>query len=267
MNNYISVNNVILRLKDSFGVSIENDRYKIIDSIGYGISSLRFGVGYKNNYKELEIDSFKSKSIGSDVLFIYDVINNGEILIDKKKQPSLWDDPMKIEQTQNDLIGIIKATDCTHTSQEHLECDECRESSLEPYQTIMNVNKASKDFLYAVKHGKVKKSNSFWWYQEGNVIKTNIEKGDILLYYKTFLTDSEGYPMIYNSFNYIEYLIWFVMHRLLMSGYKHPVLTIKESFQEVERYGWKIQNEIMADTFDEISFAKNWNKFVKGLSL
>ena len=265
MNNFISTQSIILRLKDTFDVSVDSYRNKIIDFIGYGISSIRGGgIGYKDDIKELDINSYNSKNIGSDVLYIHNVLNKGRILNNPKKTNSLYDDPMKIEETTNKLIGLLKSK---KYCKDEVYSDSCGRHIYEPYQTIMDLAGAAQDFLYAVNYDTVKKCNEFWWYQEGNIIKTNIESGNVLLFYKTFLTDEDGYPVIYNSFNYIEYLIWFIMHRLLLRGYKHPVLTIKETYGEIEKYKHKIENEIMIDSFDEQSFIKHWNTFTHGLSL
>ena len=267
MYNYISVNNIITRVKITFNVNIDTIRWDIVELIGYAIEKIRFGVGYIDTFKNLEINSYRTKPFGSNVLFIHGVLNQNGFLKNTKEPNRQRDiDLVSMEKVRNDLIGAIKSQKCCiedDISDECLETDNCGNLVLQPYQQIVDIDKTVNNYLHKVNYhnSKLTQNNDFWWYQEGNVIKTNIESGNCLLYYKSIMVDDEGLPMIYNSPNYIEYIVWSVMHGLLLRGEKHPVLTLRETESERIKYMGKAKNEIIIDEFDSESFINAWTTF------
>lgn len=54
-----------------------------------------------------------------------------------------------------------------------------------------------------------------------NYIQTSFEEGNVLLFYRRFPVDKEGYPLIPDEQNAKDYIYWYVMAELTLSGYKH----------------------------------------------
>ncbi len=55
-------------------------------------------------------------------------------------------------------------------------------------------------------------------------VQTKFETGDINVHFYGTPVDDEGYPMIIDDPEVTEALNWFIIYKLMTSGYKHPVI-------------------------------------------
>jgi len=60
----------------------------------------------------------------------------------------------------------------------------------------------------------------------GNILHTNIEQGEVVIYYLSIEVDEEGYPLIPDDPMVFEALEWYVIYKFLLAGNKHH--TIKD---------------------------------------
>lgn len=264
MHNYITVNHIIFRLKAMFNVNIETMRNIIIEMIGWAIAEVGFSIGYYDDVVEMTVDDYRTKPIDSDILYIKNIINNGELLKNNKQNGFL--NTVNIEKIQNDIIGILKSKNCCDREPIDPECiekDDCGKPLKTPYDSIMSVgenyNILTKDLFYILSNKPLTKSDDFWWYQEGNVIKTNLDKGVVNVHCKKMLTDEEGYPMINNSPDYINYLLYTVLFNLIAGGYRHPTISFEMATMYKDRYISKARNEKIISDFNPKAFEKQWN--------
>lgn len=264
MHNYITVNHIILRLKTLFKVNIDTMRNDIIEMIGWAIAEVGFSIGHYDDIVEMTIDDYRTRPINSDILYVKNVINNEGDLIENKK--IRFSNPANLERIQNNIIGILKTKTCCDNEPIDPECiekDQCGKPLKTPYDSIMSVgetyNILAKDLFYIISNKPIKKNNNFWWYLEGNVIKTNLSEGNVFLHCKKILTDDEGYPMIYNSPDYINYILYSVLFNLIAGGYRHPTISFELVTVYKERYMSKARNEKIISDFNPKAFERQWN--------
>lgn len=96
---------------------------------------------------------------------------------------------------------------------------------------------------------------------ETQYIKTSFDCGEIWVHCRRFKVDMQGLPLVINTFKYKECVSWFIMSRLILSGYPHPEL---KSYEEVHAF-WeentlpKAQNEPKIFSLDQMErFARRW---------
>ncbi len=56
-------------------------------------------------------------------------------------------------------------------------------------------------------------------------VHTSFQDGEVTVFYKQFKTDDEGFPVIPYDDLVLEALEWFVVYKLMLSGYKHHTIT------------------------------------------
>lgn len=67
---------------------------------------------------------------------------------------------------------------------------------------------------------------------EGNHITTSFTKGNLLVIYKAPPKDCDGYPMIPKSAKLDEAVMYYIIYRLALKGYKHPVVSFETAYQQ-----------------------------------
>lgn len=266
MNNYITVNHIIFRLKTMFGVNIDHRRMDIIEMIGWAISEIGYTMGHMDDTIEMTVTDYKTNRLNSDIIIVKNVVKDDEILYNRKVG---FANEANLQKIQNDIISILKNKVCYNVEEVDKNCIEkdCHGKPVTPYDSIMGVGanydilaKAEYDFLNTYVNLRLKKTSSFWWYLEGNVIKTNLDNGDVLVHCKKMLTDEDGYPMIINSPDYINYILYSVLFNLISSGFRHPTISYEFAFRHKERYVAKARNEYIISSFNPVKFEEQWNK-------
>lgn len=62
-----------------------------------------------------------------------------------------------------------------------------------------------------------------------NYIHASFETGEIKLHYIAFPVDDEGLPLIIDEYHYKECVFWYIVFKMLLSGYKHPELRLRDA--------------------------------------
>jgi len=75
-----------------------------------------------------------------------------------------------------------------------------------------------------------------------NYIITSFKEGYIDVYYNGLATDEEGFPLIPDIYEIKEALSWFILMKMCLRGFKHPVVTFQLAEQQWKTYYPQAQN-------------------------
>ena len=79
---------------------------------------------------------------------------------------------------------------------------------------------------------------------QGNHLQLSFESGFVKLWYYSVPVCDEGYPLIPDNENYKQAIEWYLIKRLIGSGYEHKVFTYKEADEYFEKYASRGMNEV-----------------------
>lgn len=92
-----------------------------------------------------------------------------------------------------------------------------------------------------------------------NYLITSFEKGDIELYYLSFLVDEDGFPMIPDNVYYKQALQWYILRQMLMGGYQHPQFDYQFCDAKWGQYCVSAQNDAAFPSVDKVqNFMEGW---------
>lgn len=87
------------------------------------------------------------------------------------------------------------------------------------------------------------RTNNYYKVQ-GNYIQTSFEEGYIKIHYLSIPVGEDGYPLIPENAAFESALEWYVIKRLIGSGYQHPVFTYDYADQQYEKMASRGMNEV-----------------------
>lgn len=94
---------------------------------------------------------------------------------------------------------------------------------------------------------------------EGNYIYTSFNKGRVFLVYKGIPLDCNGKPQVPDNAKVKEALPFYIIYRLSLSGYKHPVLSFADALQLWEKYYPAAANDVnWMDLTEYEEFLEMW---------
>lgn len=122
-----------------------------------------------------------------------------------------------------------------------------------------------------------------------NYIHTSFKSGEIIVYYNGIATDEEGFPLVPDIYEIKEALSWYILMRMCLRGYKHPVVNFQLAETEWNKFYPRAQNSckmpdidgydlfkrtymglardiIMSDTFFQDTVAKDFKPNPNGIS-
>lgn len=96
------------------------------------------------------------------------------------------------------------------------------------------------------------------YYQiKGNYIQTGFEEGYIQIEYWALPTCDEGYPLIPDNEPFKQAIEWYVIMRLIGSGYEHKVFNYQMASAEFEKWAGRGMNEVSYPTPDTMARINN----------
>lgn len=270
MHNYISVNDIIFRLKTLFQVNIETKRNNIIEMIGWAVNETGYAIGYVNDVEIIDIENHRSSQLPHQVTNVMNLIRSAKLVKNKNAPYALSHKDTQFYALQRELIALLRAKEwCDEiVPPECMSYDDCGEP-IGSYNNIMKMGEsldliAKASYSYMNGMESLKPDTKNWWYLEGNVIKTSFEKAEgVVVHYKTALLDDDGIPMIYNSPNYINYILYYVMYSLILGAYKHPTITLEFAMHMKDKYQRKALNDKLISNFNPAEFTKQWTSVLK----
>lgn len=73
------------------------------------------------------------------------------------------------------------------------------------------------------------KTSRDYYFENGEYLHFSFETGNVIIDYLEYLKDEEGFLMIPNYETFIEAIYYWVLHKLIGRGFKHPVLTYADA--------------------------------------
>ena len=99
----------------------------------------------------------------------------------------------------------------------------------------------------------------------GNFLHTSFEKGIVYFIYKGIPLDCDGYPMVPKSAELNTALQYYFIHRMALSGYKHPVLSFADALSLWEKHYPRASNDINWMSLQEYqAFTELWTNPILG---
>lgn len=96
-------------------------------------------------------------------------------------------------------------------------------------------------------------------YINHNYLHTNFNDGLVLCYHKSIPKDKEGYPLIPDDDFVKEALPFFIIYKLSLSGYKHPVVDIETASNRWRQLYPAAANSVdWLDATDRLEFSEMW---------
>ena len=97
---------------------------------------------------------------------------------------------------------------------------------------------------------------------QAGCIQTSFEEGLITLHYRALPTDDCGYPLVPDNENYKEAIYWYVLQKMIESGYEHKIFDWKHCWNMFENvYARRAINEIKYPTVDKME--KFYRAFIR----
>ena len=92
-----------------------------------------------------------------------------------------------------------------------------------------------------------------------NYVITTFKEGCITCYFDGLEVDCNGFPMIIDDAIYREAIMWYVMSKMLLRGFKHQVIDYPTALKQWEIYYPRAQNRFrLADIDSYEVFKKSW---------
>lgn len=101
----------------------------------------------------------------------------------------------------------------------------------------------------------------YYTYNEGDYLKFSFEEGTVTIYYFGLPLDCDGLPMIPDDDDYAEALMFYVLNRMILGGYKHPLpeMTFQTTLELFEHYMCRASNNLSIESIDDAEdFMNKW---------
>lgn len=244
---WISSGYVLGSVINGFGLNVAGLKYDIIEWIGQGIQGIGYVTGFVENSEVLTVKNHKA-GFPCDFFRLSCLIKEGKRLRygDRK-----YATPSKNVIEDIALKELLQQIDVKQ---------QLYESVLpEKAELIAQVQQNIRELSYQLNWSVIREDEHDYYLINQYGFKFSFEEGEVLIVYKAFYFDDDGYPMIVDSYKYIEALRWFVMKSLLERGYKHNTIDLNYAEQMWIKFKHQAANEAKTMTEDEmINFKENW---------
>lgn len=88
-------------------------------------------------------------------------------------------------------------------------------------------------------------------------IETTFDFGEITLIYTGATSDERGMPLLPDIYEFKEAIAWYIMSRMLLSGYEHPVINWQMADATWEKFKFKAKNKLKMPTLDRMQALAN----------
>lgn len=262
--NTISAKAIIGRAIDSFGIENSNFTYKALEWIGDGIAEIGYNVGLVNKYARVQVFNNTIEKPADFFELLY-MSHNGARLTYGIKPPR----ERKAARVNPDYDELITLLNARNNSIDNADGEYSLDSDCIPCEvsqhTLLNADELDRvdnrilHMLDGLKTTLPIDEEEYFLNSEGNCYKTSIDEGDIIIYYKAYPVDSEGYPLVVDEPKYKMALEYVVMERLMRSGTRHPVLTYQEVKADKSLWIGKARNQHkMFNEAQARAFLANW---------
>lgn len=249
----ISCKEIIQQTVSNFGLTIKSEA-DCIEWIGDCIEAIGYHTGFDNKWYEYTVINNTIEQ-PCDLFDLNYILYNCKILhkgVIENEYRNLGESPNNI--ILNDLIN----TKCKII--EELECceNETKTSLVESYK---NVNHKILSYLGMINHCH---SKTNYFIDGHSCWKTNIEDNNkVIIYYKAFKLDEEGFPMIVNEYNYKQAVKYYILRSLMEQGFVHQMLKYNDVYQITNNYIHKASNYgAKFNRIGAVNFLKAWTRVI-----
>lgn len=143
----------------------------------------------------------------------------------------------------------------------------------EPSHAIEFLSAVQGDFpdmvrgLYGHPINTVRGNNEYYTLAGDSYLNTSFESGQVLLKYWAYATDDKGFPLVPDSVYYKEAIMWYVLKKMILRGYKHPEFNYDKA-----NFYWKkacaaAANDAAYPTPDKMeNFVKRWVRMLPNIN-
>jgi hypothetical protein len=217
MSPYVSSQSIIGELISNYGVSIANKEDDIISWIADAVQAIGFGTYTELKVEEMAVNDFRI-SIPQNLVHLITIVSGTQCARQvkdiTKSLPTVITDELQKNLLQ-EIVAYYKGRQYVYSPEEIANASIHLDEEEERLNSMLDLYSNSKDLSI---------KTNLQYQMHFNYIKTNIETPTALLWYRAMLLDNEGFPAILDTFKFKEAIRLFVLKRLLMSGYQHPVL-------------------------------------------
>lgn len=256
----VSTKTVIGEIIRDFGIKETIHVANFVEWIGQAVGKIGYGTYTEIDYVSFEVKDFKIPRPNGMIL-LNNVFYNGVFVSPKselKVSVNTTQDVNKYDMQKN-LLSVINASIVSEKlTNLSIEEKEIRK------ETVIHVDNA---IAQLTKYTTPLVTSKDYYYEENyNCIETNIPEGFVVLQFTQFLLDADENPFIIDTFKYKEAVKYFVLLRLIMQGYKHVTLTLKDVIMLEEDFMKQARNESKKMTNRQIDrFANNWTNITFNL--
>lgn len=258
----ISSKAVIGEVISRFGITDANIELDALEWVGYAIALIGTHANFINIVEEVEVDFYKIQ-YPCNFYQLNFIAHKGQKLkygagasyIQGGEQS---DDPLVMDLIKSvfvkrELATIIEETDaCTPEAEDLMNKEE-----------LLNTRIAN---LASFVESSASCSRELWYSNNpsGNCYDTNIECGSVIISYKAYPLDKEGYPLILDEVKYRLALEWYIFRCICERGYRHPVIDYSMADQKFNIALQQARNEHLKMTYEEVEdFTYNWTNMLR----
>ncbi len=256
MRDYKSVKQVINKLLQIEEFEKNFNKAQALEWIGDGIFSIKGGVHLTDDICAIPVKDYIG-DYPDNYMRIVDVYYQGQLLTrDQRDKESRRHYDTNVSSEYIELLKQLQVRE-TILDEGYVNVDEeLLEKSADNINFLANVVRRDESVSVCL---------SEWFEDKPNCIKLSFEQGTIIVDYKKFAVDHEGYPLVYDHFDYTECLFFYTMYMFCLSKGKLNEATFYET--RYIKYLGKAQNHIkMMDTHQMEEFRLGWANMLRGIN-
>jgi len=110
---------------------------------------------------------------------------------------------------------------------------------------------------------KGQSTSDYYQLQGLSYLVTSFEQGEVELLYYGFPMDEDGYPTIPNTIYYKEALFWYILAKMIMGGFIHPMFSYDYCDAKWKHYCTAAANDLSYPTPDKFqAFTNGWVRMI-----
>jgi hypothetical protein len=105
-----------------------------------------------------------------------------------------------------------------------------------------------------------------WYSYNPEYFEFSFESGEVEILINGIAVDDDGWPMIPNGIKTKEAITFYLMWKMILSGFKHPLISLEYAEAQWVRFSLQAQAETNSFSLDEASnFAREWGSHFTGV--
>jgi hypothetical protein len=219
MNQYVSSQSIVGDMISNYGISIANKEDDFISWIGDAVQAIGFGTYTVMKTEEMSVNDYRVE-IPHDLIYLVAMVSGTKCVnqvTENRPLPSAMTEDIQLKLLQ-EIVGMYEGKKYVYSTEELADIQTKEDEEDERVDSMLTLYRNTKE---------ITKKSDLKYQMNFNYIKTNVEEGKVILWYKAMMLDDEGYPAILDTYKFREAVRLFTLQRLLMTGYQHPTLNLQ----------------------------------------